>query len=231
MFWASRSEFSARGSDSGALVRPSSFRLPPNPSTPVLLIGPGTGIASMRAFLQERHFQRQQLELEQQPKQLEEQSTVVAVGPTILYFGCHAPDVDFLYHDELREYQRQGTLTELHVAFSRPSNGSRSPKVYVQHLLLQPPNAASTYRYIVHEQACVYVCGGVPMGHDVHAALEQILAMPPSPLPPFVPETSSQSQSSPQSPHDNVLSSLSMSPREYLEEMTRQGRYVQELWS
>ncbi|KAL7571935.1 hypothetical protein ACA910_006567 [Epithemia clementina (nom. ined.)] len=69
------------------------------------------------------------------------------------------------------------------------------------------------------------------MGHDVHAALEQILAMPPSPLPPFVPETSSQSQSSPQSPHDNVLSSLSLSPKEYLEEMTRQGRYVQELWS
>ncbi|KAL7572176.1 hypothetical protein ACA910_005527 [Epithemia clementina (nom. ined.)] len=199
------------------MVRPSSFRLPHNPSTPILLIGPGTGIAPMRAFLQERHFQRQQ--------QRHQQSTVVAVGPTILYFGCHAPDVDFLYHDELREYQRQGTLTELHVAFSRPSDGSRSPKVYVQHLLLQPPNAASTYRYIVHEQAYVYVCGGVPMGHDVHAALEQILAMPSSPL---VPETSSQFQS----PHDNVLlSSLSMSPKEYLEEMTRQGRYVQELWS
>ncbi|KAL7571924.1 hypothetical protein ACA910_006559 [Epithemia clementina (nom. ined.)] len=210
-----------------ALVRPSSFRLPHNPSTPILLIGPGTGIAPMRAFLQERHFQRQQLELEQQPKQLEQQSTAGAVGPTILYFGCHAPDVDFLYHDELREYQRQGTLTELHVAFSRPSNGSRSPKVYVQHLLLQPPNAASTYRYIVHEQAYVYVCGGVPMGYVVHAALEQILAMPPPSLPPFVPEASSQFQS----PHDNVLSSLSMSPKEYLEEMTRQGRYVQELWS
>ncbi|KAL7572168.1 hypothetical protein ACA910_005520 [Epithemia clementina (nom. ined.)] len=185
-----------------ALVRPSSFRLPHNPSTPILLIGPGTGIAPMRTFLQE------QLQLQQQQQQQQQQSTAGAVGPTILYFGCHAPDVDFLYHDELREYQRQGTLTELHVAFSRPSDGSKSPKVYVQHLLLQPPNAASTYRYIVHEQAYVYVCGGVPMGHDVHAALEQILAMPPSPLPPFVPETSSQLQS----PHDNVLSSLSMSP-------------------
>ncbi|KAL7572148.1 hypothetical protein ACA910_005506 [Epithemia clementina (nom. ined.)] len=174
------------------------------------------GIAPMRAFLHERHFQRQQ------QLHLEQQSKVVAVGPTILYFGCPAPDVDFLYHDELREYQRQGTLTELHLAFSRPSDNSTLPKVYVQHLLLQPPNAASTYRHIVHEQAYVY-------GHDVHAALEQILTMPS--LPAFVPEASSQFQSSPQSPHDDVLSSLSSSPKEYLEDMTRQGRYVQELWS
>lgn len=133
--------------------RPSSFRLPSDPSKPILMIGPGTGVAPMRALLQERAYQRQSL----QP-----------VGKNILYFGCKSAKQDFIYEDELRAFEKTGDLHELHVAFSR----EQKEKVYVQHLLLQ--NAAATWGLIDGEGAHIYVCGGVKMGHDVLEALRSI---------------------------------------------------------
>ena len=132
-------------------VRPSTFRLPQDTSKPILMIGPGTGVAPMRAFLQERAHQK-------------------AKGANILYFGCREAKSDFLYHEEFEEWKAKGTLTELYTAFSR----AQAKKIYVQQLLQQ--NSESTWKLLEEQGAYVYVCGAVQMGHDVGETLQQIVA-------------------------------------------------------
>lgn len=127
--------------------RHSTFRLPSDSKKPIILIGPGTGIAPMRALLQERSFQKHH------QKQL--------VGETILYFGCKNSKHDYLYKDELLAFGKEGTLTTLRVAFSR----EQSEKVYVQHLLRN--NAKETWDMIHNREAHIYVCGGTKMGSDI----------------------------------------------------------------
>jgi NADPH-ferrihemoprotein reductase len=136
--------------------RPSTFRLPKDSSRPIIMIGPGTGIAPMRALLQERRHQRL--------------SQKKIVGSNILYFGCKKRSLDYLYEDELRAFQTEGILDHLFVAFSREER----EKVYVQHLLSK--NAKETWDLIDSESASIYVCGGVKMGHDVTEALKEILS-------------------------------------------------------
>ena len=135
-------------------VRPSTFHLPPNPTLPVILIGPGTGIAPMRAFLQERRYLRT----------VKSQS----VGPTVMFFGCRSRDEDFIYREELEGYSRDGTLSALHLAFSR----EQAKKVYVQHLIEQ--QAGHLWELIDSAQAHIYVCGATKMGHDVMKAFEKV---------------------------------------------------------
>ena len=136
--------------------RPSTFRLPSDSSRPILMIGPGTGIAPMRALLQERRHQ----------KLVEKKN----VGKNVLYFGCKKSNLDYLYQDELQLFRDEGVLSDLHVAFSR----EQAEKVYVQHLLSK--NAEDTYTLIEKEKASIYVCGGVKMGHDVTEALKEIMS-------------------------------------------------------
>ncbi|CAJ1946001.1 unnamed protein product [Cylindrotheca closterium] len=134
--------------------RPSTFRLPENSSKPIIMIGPGTGIAPMRALLQERRYQR-----DVQKK---------SIGPNILYFGCKKRSLDYLYRDELEAMQKDNVLDNLHLAFSR----EEKQKVYVQHLLTN--NAQDTWEMVDKKGASIYVCGGVRMGHDVTEALTDI---------------------------------------------------------
>jgi NADPH-ferrihemoprotein reductase len=128
-------------------TRPSNFRLPLDPSLPIILVGPGTGIAPMRALLQERTYQRKILNLK--------------VGPNILYFGCRSASMDFLYEDELKRLKADGDIAQLNLAFSR----QQAKRTYVQDLLAE--NAKETWDIISKRGAYVYVCGGVKMGHDV----------------------------------------------------------------
>lgn len=143
------------GSAVRAVIKPSTFRLPSDVSKPIIMIGPGTGIAPMRAFLQERSLQR---------KQLGES----AVGPSTLFFGCRKSGEDYIYREELEGYQRDGTLTALHLAFSRDG----PQKVYVQHRIAEQADAL--WQQISAAGAYIYVCGATTMGHDVGAALEAI---------------------------------------------------------
>uniref|UniRef100_M4BLU6 NADPH--hemoprotein reductase n=2 Tax=Hyaloperonospora arabidopsidis (strain Emoy2) TaxID=559515 RepID=M4BLU6_HYAAE len=135
-------------------IRASTFRLPQNPLTPIILVGPGTGVAPMRAFLHER------------ARQLEED---VSVGKSILYFGCRRRDEDFIYKDELDGFLERGALSELHLAFSREQEN----KVYVQHLLAQ--NGEATWSLIRDHDAHIYVCGATSMGNDVNKVLHDII--------------------------------------------------------
>jgi cytochrome P450/NADPH-cytochrome P450 reductase len=128
----------------------SSFRLPEDPQKDVILIGPGTGIAPMRGFIEERAALIR---------------SGVAVGRTVLFFGCRRPDHDFLYQDELEAYARTGVLAGLHAAFSRLPG---QPRTYVQHRLLE--QAAEVHR-IIAGGGYVYVCGDARrMAVDVAAA-------------------------------------------------------------
>jgi cytochrome P450 / NADPH-cytochrome P450 reductase len=115
----------------------SSFRLPADPRTPVIMIGPGTGLAPFRGFLQERAALKAKGE---------------AVGPGVLYFGCRRPDQDFIYQDELKAFDTQGLAT-LKVAFSRADG---QPKQYVQDLIKAD---ADLLWDLIQKGAAIYVCG------------------------------------------------------------------------
>ncbi|XP_077995276.1 NADPH--cytochrome P450 reductase-like isoform X2 [Glandiceps talaboti] len=135
-------------------VRKSQFRLPFKPATPVIMIGPGTGVAPFRGFIQERHYTKEQGR---------------DMGETVLYFGCRHQKEDFIYQDELTEYKNNNTLTELNVAFSRDT----AQKVYVQHLLKQ--NKASVWN-LLDKGAHLYICGDARnMARDVNEVLRDIL--------------------------------------------------------
>nr|XP_056721238.1 NADPH--cytochrome P450 reductase [Euleptes europaea] len=137
-------------------VRKSQFRLPFKSTTPVVMIGPGTGIAPFIGFIQERGW------LKQQGKE---------VGETVLYYGCRHENEDYLYKDELAKFLKEGALTELHVAFSR----DQPQKIYVQHLLKK--NKESMWK-LIHEGNChIYVCGDARnMARDVQNTFYEIVA-------------------------------------------------------
>ncbi|WP_038931483.1 bifunctional cytochrome P450/NADPH--P450 reductase [Bradyrhizobium japonicum] len=128
------------------------FRLPDESSVPIIMIGPGTGLAPFRGFLQERAARK---------------AKGAALGPAMLFFGCRHPDQDFLYAEELKGLAASG-ITELFTAFSRADG----PKTYVQHML-----AAQKDRVwpLIEQGAIIYVCGdGGKMEPDVKAALVAI---------------------------------------------------------
>ncbi|WP_022923797.1 assimilatory sulfite reductase (NADPH) flavoprotein subunit [Serinicoccus marinus] len=127
------------------------FRLPQDPSVPTIMIGPGTGIAPFRAFLQEREAQG-------------------ADGDNWLIFGNPHFTQDFLYQVEMQAYLRSGLLTRMDVAFSR----DQAEKVYVQHRISQ--HGAEVFDWL-ERGAHLYVCGDATrMAKDVHAALVEVVA-------------------------------------------------------
>jgi cytochrome P450/NADPH-cytochrome P450 reductase len=128
------------------------FRLPADPAVPLIMIGPGTGLAPFRGFLQERAA-------------LKAQGAVL--GPALLFFGCRHPDQDFLYAEELKGWAHRGVM-KLHTAFSR--SGER--KVYVQDLIRE--QGAAVWKLLA-AGATVYVCGdGSRMEPDVRRTLSDI---------------------------------------------------------
>lgn len=139
-------------------VHESSFRLPKSLSTPIVMIGPGSGIAPMRALLQERKYLAEK----------EGKTDVV----NVLYFGCRSRDVDYLYKDELAAAEQDGTLTSLQLAFSR----EQASKVYVQDVMKRPENASSLCKMVLEEGAYVYVCGATGMGQSVLEAFTHIFS-------------------------------------------------------
>ncbi|KAE8886545.1 NADPH-dependent diflavin oxidoreductase 1 [Phytophthora fragariae] len=123
----------------------------------VLLIGPGTGLASMRAMVQERQF-------------LRKHAKGNTSGATYLYFGCRHENKDFLYGDELRGLVTSGDLTELHTAFSR----DQDHKIYVQTRLAE--NKEAVFDFIMNGEGCIYIAGSAKrMPNDVYEVLRDIL--------------------------------------------------------
>lgn len=128
----------------------SHFRLPADPATPVIMIGPGTGIAPFRAFLQDRRV-------------------CGARGRNWLFFGERHQATDFYYRDELSGMRKDGFLTELSLAFSR----DQAEKRYVQHCLSERGSDLWSW---LQEGANLYVCGDAGnMARDVEAALLAVI--------------------------------------------------------
>ncbi|MEO0771672.1 MAG: assimilatory sulfite reductase (NADPH) flavoprotein subunit [Pseudomonadota bacterium] len=126
------------------------FRLPANPDTKVIMVGPGTGIAPFRAFLQEREAQE-------------------AEGDNWLFFGNPHFTQDFLYQVELQSYLKSGVLSRLDVAFSR----DQAEKIYVQDRIRE--QGAALWQWL-EDGAHFYVCGDqARMAKDVHVALIDVV--------------------------------------------------------
>ncbi|MDB9527480.1 nitric oxide synthase oxygenase [Oscillatoria sp. CS-180] len=133
-------------------TRTSDFRPPTDPTAPLLMVGPGTGISPLLAFLQHReHLQNMGVQL----------------GDATLYFGCRNHS-DFLYEAQLKSWLEQGVLSNLQVAFSRLTE----QKVYVQTLMQQ--QAAVLWQQLSHPQCHYYVCGDARMADNVFDVFMQI---------------------------------------------------------
>lgn len=146
-------ERSSAGSKLRVFVQPNhgGFTVPADSATPMIMIGPGTGIAPFMAFLQER-------------------ASTQASGKNWLFFGDQHEASDFLYQDALEDYRAQGLLTRLDTAFSRDAD----KKIYVQDRMLE--HALEFWKWL-EEGAHVYVCGDASrMAADVERALKTIIA-------------------------------------------------------
>jgi len=129
----------------------SNFRLPEDGNTPIIMVGPGTGIAPFRAYLQERRV-------------------VGAKGKNWLFFGSQKSACNYFYKDEFETMVKDGLLTELSLAWSR----DQAQKVYVQDRMME--NSAELWKWIDGEGAHFFVCGDARrMAKDVDAALRKIV--------------------------------------------------------
>ena len=127
------------------------FRLPADPATAIIMVGPGTGVAPFRAFLEERH-------------------ATGAKGKNWLFFGDQHEAHDFLYRGELEQYQHTGTLNRLDTAFSRDGD----QKLYVQHRMAE--QGEELWKWL-SDGAHFYVCGDAKrMAKDVDNALRAVVA-------------------------------------------------------
>lgn len=149
----------AEGQRIPIFVRTSTFRLPENPEAPVIMIGPGTGYAPFRGFLQERAALK---------------SSGATLGPAMLFFGCRNKSKDFMYEEEMQTALNDGIITSLDVAFSR--DGPK--KVYVQDKIIE--KASSVYPIIKgtvgKNEGAVFICGDAKnMAKDVNKALLSVL--------------------------------------------------------
>ena len=125
------------------------FKLPEDSQTPVIMVGPGTGIAPFRAFIEER-------------------KATGAAGKNWLFFGDRSSKTDYLYGEEWEQYRKDGLLTDLDLAWSR----DQSEKEYVQHKMLAKGKELFAW---LQDGASFYVCGDASrMAKDVDSALRQI---------------------------------------------------------
>ncbi|XP_024301210.1 nitric oxide synthase, inducible isoform X1 [Oncorhynchus tshawytscha] len=134
------------------------FHLPAEPSTPVILVGAGSGIAPFRSFWQQRLHDMKHPEFSE--------------SPMSLVFGCQSSETDHLYKEETLEMRRQGVLKSVTNAYSRQPG---LPKVYVQDVLRE--RMAEEVLSVLHQkEGHFYVCGGVNMAQGVTLAVQEILS-------------------------------------------------------
>ncbi|KXS20551.1 hypothetical protein M427DRAFT_66526 [Gonapodya prolifera JEL478] len=155
-------------------IRKSTFKLPKDPRVPVIMVGPGTGVAPFRGFVRDRVFDAE--------KGLE-------VGPTYLFYGCRRPDQDYLYHDEWEQVNKQvAEWKEREEREGGPQSGqprsfdlriitafsrAQAQKVYVQHRILE--HGEAVWDLLENKKGNLYICGEAKnMAKDVQAVMQQL---------------------------------------------------------
>ncbi|XP_057565824.1 methionine synthase reductase [Hippopotamus amphibius kiboko] len=140
------------------------FHLPNDPSVPIMMVGPGTGIAPFIGFLQHR-------------EKLQEQHPDAHFGAMWLFFGCRHKDRDYLFRNELRHFLKCGILTHLKVSFSRdaPAGEAEAPTKYVQDSIRR--HSKQVAGVLLQESGYIYVCGDAKnMAKDVNDTLVEIIS-------------------------------------------------------
>ena len=196
------------------------FRLPGSVAPPIILIGPGTGVAPFIGFLEHRSqlekerqkssgetctgiwrgdFELEEKDLPGEGNRVDEFCLSSTPGPIHLYFGCRNDD-DFLYKEQLQLFLQDKTLRQLSVSMSRVG----AEKIYVTHKILENGNEVA--KLVLNEGAYIYICGdGNKMAKDVHIALVKLLS-----------ENGCGDDAGAQS---------------YLDEMKTRRRYIIDIWS
>lgn len=196
------------------------FQLPTSLSTPLILIGPGTGVAPFVGFLRHRRAQGMksqqaatsvvegtwrgdyEMEADDLPVSKSDAPTSVLqqrnLGKIELFFGCRRADHDWLFQEEMEQLKQEGVITDLYTAFSR-----QKPKHYVQDIMVQDEACrASLVDLLLKKNASVYICGdGNQMAKDVQNAIVDVIA-----------------------PHVDDAPA-------YLEQMKKQRRLLMDIWT
>ena len=144
---------------SKGFVKESLFEMPASAETPMIMIGPGTGVVPFIGFMQER----------QMTKKADKDA---ALGQASLYFGCREKNTDFIYRDYMTEMHDTGIITGLNLAFSRPQEAG-AVKQYVQDVLRE--QAETVKDILVKQNGQIFVCGATRMGKDVENLLKELL--------------------------------------------------------
>jgi len=150
-------------------VRRSTFRLPTNPKSPVIMIGPGTGVAPFRGFIQER------VALARRSIEKNGSEALAEWGPISLFYGCRKSTEDFLYNEEWPKYEEEllGKF-KMHCAFSREKYKPDGSKIYVQDLIWEDKEHIADA--ILNGKGYVYICGEAKnMSKQVEEVLAKIL--------------------------------------------------------
>jgi sulfite reductase alpha subunit-like flavoprotein len=207
------------------------FRMPATLSVPLVLIGPGTGVAPFMGFLAHRRALLSSTESTEAAEsvvegtwrggyEMEENELPISegdasglklggdyrtkqdVGSVDLFFGCRHADHDWLYREEMQELQKEGVITKLYTAFSR--DGGK--KEYVQDIIRNNEECAARLTdLIVEKRACIYVCGdGNAMAKDVQTVIVELLG--------------------------KQLGGMDQG-KEYLEQMKTDKRFLMDIWS
>jgi sulfite reductase alpha subunit-like flavoprotein len=214
------------------------FHLPPSLDTPLILVGPGTGVAPFMGFLHHRQAQIMSGDITEAAKtvsegtwrggyDIEEEDLSISksdakglvigadyrnlqeVGEVYLYFGCRYSDHDWLYKDEMTTFEKEKTVNNLQVAFSR-ENGD-GDKIYVQDKI--KGDAKQLTQMIVRKNAMIYICGdGNHMAKAVQSAFVSILA---------------KENFSSEGTREHALAQANI----YLEQMKVNKRFVMDIWS
>lgn len=137
-------------------IKDSLFKYPEDPATPVVMVGPGTGVVPFIAFAEER-------------QELIAQNPDVELGSANLYFGCKEDNEDYIYKDELIQYREDNRITKVYEAFSR----QQEKKVYVQDLIRE--HFDEIREAIVDKNGQFFIWGAMEMGKAVEKILEEIL--------------------------------------------------------
>lgn len=203
-------------------IKPSSgFRLPPTHNHPLIMVGPGTGVAPFIGFLEHKSLQIArvgaiQVEMLEgfwrgtmmptDPDKMvfpteDDAKEEVSSGQMRLFFGCRHPKQDFVFRDELQDYVESGVLTSLDCAFSRYKEDDHEPK-YVYELIRS--KGKQMFDLLVNEGAYFFVCGSLKMSNSVHDVVLEVLEQ-----------------------HGNMSKSEAL---EFTKEMLLSGKYKKDVW-